>query len=143
VIYLRDAWTYSKLDWPASVRVWASGPAWVASQAVEEMLLLFPGATVDLAVGASGSGDVDVAVWASASGEFETRRQLRWVEQRRGQVNLALAIYTMAPRYFEVVPVAQAGRWAQTRLVTNFLMRWRRRWGRVWRYVGSRCASSS
>jgi hypothetical protein len=107
------------------------------------MSLLFPDATVELADGVSRSGDVDLAVWASASAQFETRRQLRWVEQQREQVRLAFVIYTMAPRHFEVVPVAQAGHWARTRLLTNFLMRRRRRWGRAWRYVGSRCTSSS
>jgi hypothetical protein len=142
VIYLRYAWERAGLPDPAIVSVSTLGPEWVSAQVTEEMALLFPHAEVVSADGAR-SAIPDLAVLASASGVYATRHQLAWMEAERGWARLGLALYTMAPRHFEVVPVGQARRWARMRLATNFALRWRRRWARAWRRIGAVCASSS
>jgi hypothetical protein len=139
VIYLRHVWQRAGVAAPATVTVCMAGPLWLRTQVLEEMSQLFPQATVTTDV----ASDPDLAVLVLASGSGEAHRQLEWAEQWRFRARTALALYSLQPRQLEIVPVSGAHRWARVRRLTNFSLRWRRRWWRAWRWLGTRCVSFS
>lgn len=133
MIYLEHQYAESGLPRPATIALVVPGGEWLREEVRAEFAHTFPGSQISLHDAEPPLREgADLVVLVS---ERDDPQVLERAQPYRAQAAVALGLYRVSPRQFDVIPPGGLGGWARTQRRRARLLRFFQRYPRLWRVL--------